>query len=162
MEKELTKKIKCQQKLKGDFFLKQGQVVLSLFMLEEGLVRSFYVIKDKEINSWFGFENIILGSIMPLFYKLPSSENIQFLENSIMYSIDNSDLNELYNKYNDFTQLLIAFNIVSLDPIKLHFLQRNAEIFYVILWKKALHGAYKPIMKCWQVSRFILQGSIQR
>ena len=78
-------------------------------MLEEGLVRYFYVIKDKEINSWFGFENIILGSIMPLFYKLPSSENIQFLENSIMYSIDNSDLNELYNKYNDMNTITNSF-----------------------------------------------------
>jgi len=79
-------------------------------MLEEGLVRYFYVIKDKEINSWFGFEKIILGSIMPLFYKLPSSENIiQFLENSIMYSIDNSDLNELYNKYNDMNTITNSF-----------------------------------------------------
>lgn len=99
IENELDKKIKCQTKSKGDYFLKQGQIVSSLFILETGLVRSFYVIADQEINSWFGFENIILGSILPLFCRLPSAENIQFLEQSTLYYIDSNDLNEMYRKY---------------------------------------------------------------
>ncbi|MEL1254135.1 Crp/Fnr family transcriptional regulator [Flavobacterium sp. DGU38] len=99
IEKELASRIKCQTRPKGDFFLKQGQIVSSLFILETGLVRSFYMVEDREIVSWFGFENIILGSILPLFCKLPSAENIQFLEKSTIYYIDSNDLNEFYRKY---------------------------------------------------------------
>lgn len=99
IEAELSKRIKFQTKQKGDFFLKQGQIVSSLFIIETGLVRSFFIKDDKEVNAWFGLENIILGSILPLFYKLPSFENIQFLEQSNIYYITSDDLNELYKKY---------------------------------------------------------------
>lgn len=105
IESELTTKIKYKIKNKGDFFLKQGQVVSSLFILETGLVRSFYIKNDREINSWFGFENIILGSILPLFYKIPSAENIQFLEESTLYYIESNDLNEMYRKYNEMNTI---------------------------------------------------------
>lgn len=93
---ELAKHIKKQTKQKGDFFLKQGQIVSSLFVIETGLVRSYYIRDGREINSWFGFENIILGSVLPLFYDQPSLENIQFLETSTYYYITSKDLNELY------------------------------------------------------------------
>lgn len=99
IEEELAKRIRSQTKQKGDFFLKQGQIVSSLFIIEKGLVRSFYLKEGREVNSWFGFENIILGSILPLFYKLPSFENIQFLEKSTIHYLTTDDLNELYKKY---------------------------------------------------------------
>lgn len=105
IEDELSQLVKTNKKLKGDYFLKQGQIVSSLFVIETGLVRSFYYIDDREINSWFGFENIILGAIQPLFYDLPSSENIQFLETSTYHYISSKDLNYLYRKYNDMNTI---------------------------------------------------------
>lgn len=101
VETELIKRIKFQTRPKGDFFLKKGQASSSLFLIEEGLVRSYFIKDDREINSWFGFENIILGSVLPLFYNLPAFENIQFLETSTICYISGNDLNELYKKYND-------------------------------------------------------------
>src|SRR5690606_40849283 len=59
IENELIKYISSKTKEKGDFLLKQGQIVSSLFLIETGLVRSYYIKDDREINSWFGFENII-------------------------------------------------------------------------------------------------------
>lgn len=105
IETELAKKVKFQNRLKGDFFLKQGQIVSSLFLIERGLVRSFYIKEDREINSWFGSENIILGSILPLFFKVASAENIQFLEDSVVYYIEGNDLEELYRKYNEMNTI---------------------------------------------------------
>lgn len=105
IETELAKKVKFQNRLKGDFFLKQGQIVSSLFLIERGLVRSFYIKEDREINSWFGSENIILGSILPLFFKVVSAENIQFLEDSVVYYIEGNDLEELYRKYNEMNTI---------------------------------------------------------
>lgn len=76
IETELNEKIKSLIKQKGDFLLKEGQIVSSLFVIEKGLVRSFYNINEREINVWFGFESGILGSVMPLFFSQPSIENI--------------------------------------------------------------------------------------
>nr|WP_314499730.1 Crp/Fnr family transcriptional regulator [uncultured Chryseobacterium sp.] len=105
IEYELNRLIKSKTSSKGDYFLKQGQIVSSLFIIEKGLVRSYYYIDDREVNSWFGFENIILGAILPLFYDQPSSENIQFLEPSVYYYISAPDLNYLYRKYNEMNTI---------------------------------------------------------
>lgn len=99
VEKEVLKCVKSKTKQKGDFFLKQGQIVSSLFVIETGLVRSFYIKDGCEINTWFGFENIILGSVFPIFYDRPSSESIQFLETSTYHYISSKDLNELYRRF---------------------------------------------------------------
>lgn len=88
-----------QERKKGDFYIKQGQVSSGIFIIEKGLVRAFFHQNDKEINSWFGIENVILGSTQPLFLLQPSKENIQFLEDSIIYSISQQHLNELYRIY---------------------------------------------------------------
>ncbi|WP_185211629.1 Crp/Fnr family transcriptional regulator [Sphingobacterium mizutaii] len=99
IEKELEAKVKRIVRQKGDFLLKKGQRTSGLFVIEKGLVRAYYTKEGREINSWFGFENIILGSIMPVFYNLPSSESIQCLETSIIHYISMSDLEKLYEKY---------------------------------------------------------------
>ncbi len=99
IESELHSRIKTYQKKKGDFFLKQGQINSNLFILEQGLVRVFFKKEDKEVNTWFAIENELVGSILPLYSNKPSFENIQFLEDSFIYSISSEDLNELYKTY---------------------------------------------------------------
>lgn len=105
VERELNAKIHYMSKSKGDYFLKQGQVITSLFVIEKGLVRGYYTKKDREINAWFGFENMLLGSVLPLYLNQPSFENIQFLENTSIYYISINDLNELYKKYNEMNTI---------------------------------------------------------
>ncbi len=63
------------------------------------MVRSYYIQENREINSWFGFENTILGAAIPLFYNLPANENIQFLEPTIVHYILKEDLDNLYQKH---------------------------------------------------------------
>ncbi|MFV0339120.1 MAG: Crp/Fnr family transcriptional regulator [Parachlamydiaceae bacterium] len=105
IEKELDFKTQIKVYEKDTFFIKEGQIVSSLFVIEKGLVRSFYMKEDREIIDWFGFENIPLGATMPLFFNRPSLQNIQFLETSTIHYISNSDLNTLYNKYNEMNTI---------------------------------------------------------
>lgn len=105
IENELIKYVKTQTKQKGEFFLRQGQVVSSLFLIETGLVRAYIVKAEREINSWFGFENMILGSALPLFFDQPSFENIQFLESTTYHYISSKDLNELYKKSHEMSNI---------------------------------------------------------
>ena len=103
IETELNEKIKSLIKQKGDFLLKEGQIFSNSFVIEKGLVRSFYNINEREINVWFGFESGILGSVMPLFFSQPSIENIQFLEDTTLYYISSNDLAE--ERYLDFIKI---------------------------------------------------------
>lgn len=105
IEKELDLKTQSKIYKKDTFFIKDGQIVSSLFVIEKGLVRSFYMKEEREITDWFGFENTPLGATMPLFFNRPSLQNIQFLETSIIHYISNSDLNALYNKYNEMNTI---------------------------------------------------------
>jgi CRP-like cAMP-binding protein len=95
-EELLTNKIKSLKKTKGDFLLRKGKKYSCLFVLETGLVRGFFEKNGKEVNSWFGFENELLGSLLPIFGNKSSKENIQFLEDSTLYYIESNDLQKLY------------------------------------------------------------------
>ncbi|WP_312191379.1 Crp/Fnr family transcriptional regulator [Sphingobacterium sp.] len=81
---------------KGEHFLKEGQHLSSYFVLSKGLIRAYFLKNGREMNSWFGEENQIFGSILPVYTEKPSFENIQFLEDSEIYAISVGDLNELY------------------------------------------------------------------
>lgn len=105
IEQELEVKVHCKVYQKDSFFVKQGQIISSLFIIEKGLVRSFYIKDGKEINDWFVFENTPLGATMPLFFNRPLLQNIQFLETSTIYYISNIDLNTCYNKYNQMNTI---------------------------------------------------------
>lgn len=95
-EEEIEKRCKNFAKKKSDHFLKAGQAVASYFVLEKGLIRVYFNRNGKEINAWFGAENEIFGSILPIYAQQPSFENIQFLEDSVVYAISVDDLNHLY------------------------------------------------------------------
>lgn len=104
-EGELGRVIVYSERRKGGFFLKEGQVVSSLFLLDKGLIRAFFRRNDKEVNSWFGSEGMIIGSILPLYFRKPSFENIQFLEDSSIYSIAFSDFDALCHRFADLNTI---------------------------------------------------------
>lgn len=104
-ELDFHKKVIRQERNKNDFYLKEGQTSSGLFVMEKGLVRAFFIKNEKEINTWFGTENLILGSISPLFFNQPAKENIQFLEDSIVYSISRENLYDLYRKYHEIESI---------------------------------------------------------
>lgn len=97
--KDIHKKTKHFLKKKNDYFLKEGQNVSSYFVISKGLIRVYFYRNGKEVNAWFGEENQIFGSILPVYANKPSFENIQFLEDSEIYAISVNDLNELYRIY---------------------------------------------------------------
>lgn len=95
-ENELNSKIIRIVKQKDDYFLKKGQVVSGIGIIQEGCARAYKLKNDTEICTWLSFENDIITSTLPLSFNQPSLENIQFLELSVIYFISKDDLNELY------------------------------------------------------------------
>jgi len=96
VEKEIEFRTKKILKKKNDYFLKEGQILTSYFIVYKGVFRAYIYQKDKEINVSFGQENQFFGAA---FANRPSPENIQFLEDSEVYAISTDDLHNLYKLY---------------------------------------------------------------
>ena len=93
------KKIEVSKK---KFILKEGRVCFNIYFVESGLLRCFYIKNDKEINSWFMKESDVIVSVESFFNQSPSYENIQALEDCILYYIDYNELQHLYNNCPEF------------------------------------------------------------
>lgn len=85
-----------------DFILKQGRVCYSIYFVKEGLLRCFYIKNDKEINSWFMKEGDVIVSVESFFDQIPGYENIQALEDCVLYYINHDELQYLYNNHPEF------------------------------------------------------------
>ncbi|NLZ74114.1 MAG: Crp/Fnr family transcriptional regulator [Bacteroidales bacterium] len=84
-------------KKKGDHLLRNGQVNGGVYILEQGILRFYYVKNQKEITTWFCQENMVAFS-SAFFFHIPSFENIQLLEDSSVFYISGDALNKLYKK----------------------------------------------------------------
>lgn len=104
-ERAIELKTKRFLKKKNEHFLKQGQVFSSYFVVSKGIFRAYFHRNEKEVNTWFGAENQIFGSILPVYANKPSPENIQFLEDSELYAISIEDFNELYFAYPELNRV---------------------------------------------------------
>lgn len=99
IQQEISRKTKHLLKKKNEHLLREGQSLSSFFVIKKGLIRAYFYKNNKEINTWFGEENQIFYSILPVYANSPSFESIQFLEDSEIYCISNNDLNQLYSLY---------------------------------------------------------------
>jgi CRP-like cAMP-binding protein len=93
---DIAKRTKHLLKKKQEHFLKEGQTLSNYFVMRKGLIRAYFYRNGKEVNSWFGEENEIFCSILPLYKNKPSFENLEFLEDAELYVLSSDDLFELY------------------------------------------------------------------
>ncbi len=101
--KELLSKLILLDLPANSYLLKEGKTCEAIWFVEEGLIRHFYIDKKgKERNTWFTAENTITTEISSLINTLPSTENIQLIEDSIIYKLNYADISELLNKYHQF------------------------------------------------------------
>ena len=138
-ENKILQKTKFTTRKKGDFFLKKGQTVSNMFVLETGCIRGFYDKGDKEINTFFGFENELIGSFLPLFSNLPSYENLQFLEDAALYYISANDLNALYSEDNELNTIgrkMAEYYCTVLEERIASLQVHSAEERYILLQKE--------------------------
>ncbi len=84
-------------KPKGEVLIREGEVHQSVYFIKSGAIRSYYTNKDgKDITYWFGFEGDIAASLTNFINSKPSLENIELLEDTVVYKISKSKLLELY------------------------------------------------------------------
>lgn len=96
-----TKKLK-----KKEYLIRQGQICKGIFFLSRGCLRAFLINGNgKEICTSFYFKNDFLREIESVTNNTPSRNNIQALEESIVFYIDKAKLVGLYEKSNFYQKL---------------------------------------------------------
>jgi len=81
---------------KGDFFLEEGRICKHAGFVAKGLMR-FYINKDGEEKTYdFSQENEFVCNYESFLPQVPSSKNIQALEDSIVFVISHADLQLFY------------------------------------------------------------------
>lgn len=76
---------------KGTVLIREGQTHHYVYFLVRGAVRSFYLKDGVEVNTWFAFENDIVGSFQN-YLGYPSKETIASLEDCRLVAINLSTL----------------------------------------------------------------------
>ena len=77
---------------KGELILAEGDVCKNIYWVAKGLVRQFYYKNGKELTEYMAIENTIFMSIESLFKELPSTQQIQALEPTILFALPKTAL----------------------------------------------------------------------
>lgn len=102
LKNHLKNSIQLKRVLKNEVILKAGHTSRQIYFVEKGLVRAFYMKKDLEISSWFMKEGDFVISVSSFFKQIASNESIQALEDSILYSLSYSELQNVYRNFPEF------------------------------------------------------------
>lgn len=100
---------------KNDFFLKEGQISTQICFVKKGLFR-YYINKDGEEKTFnFGYEGSFITDYESFVPQISTLQNIQALENSIVYTISYNDLQQFYSKIENgerFGRLALEHEII--------------------------------------------------
>jgi len=93
----------------NSYLLQEGKVCRHLYFLEAGLLRYFITKDGKEINKFFTVAPYCCTSQVSFTSGLPATENIQALEDSVVWRINLQSANELLalTSWNTFIRKLI-------------------------------------------------------
>jgi CRP-like cAMP-binding protein len=88
---------------KNYFLLKSGNPCQHIWVMTKGAVRSFYTNdQGKEMNTWFSLDTQIITETTSFIKQEPAIESIHLLEDSELYAIDHSSIQNLLHKHHIF------------------------------------------------------------
>lgn len=81
---------------KGHILFKAGSIASKIYFIEQGIVRGFTLKGQKEVTFWFGSEGDFVVSYYSYIARKPGYGTVELLEDSILYSVDITTLQELF------------------------------------------------------------------
>ena len=80
---------------KGEMVLSEGEICTSIIYIDKGLLRQFYLKNGKEVTEYLAVEGSIMMSIESLFKEVPSVQQIEAIEPTIVYELPRKRLEEV-------------------------------------------------------------------
>mgnify|MGYP000206362310 CR=1 FL=1 len=101
----LTESLHRIEYKKSEILLAEGSIGRNMYFLEKGCIRGFYLLDGKEVTHWFAFENDFVTGFHSFIAGKVSVENLQTLEDSVLWAISRDSLYRLYDKYPEIERL---------------------------------------------------------
>lgn len=80
---------------KGEMVLSEGEICKSILYIDKGLLRQYYLKNGKEVTEYLAVEGTIMMSIESLFKEVPSLQQIEAIEPTIVYELPKKRLEEV-------------------------------------------------------------------
>lgn len=108
---EITDVLLREELPKGHFLFREGELCRKIFLIEKGIARIYYSLEGKEVTAWFSEENSFLTAIDSFSQNIPTRDNCELLEPSIIYSVDYAQLDAMLRDNPEIAR--IAFYVVT-------------------------------------------------
>jgi CRP-like cAMP-binding protein len=105
----IVNEFKIREIKKGRFLLKKGQISGDFIFIEKGCLRVFWERECDEITGWFAFEDEFFCELSSYLPNQPSKFGVQALEDTIIYYLEKSQMEQLYNEYPVWQELVRKF-----------------------------------------------------
>jgi CRP-like cAMP-binding protein len=102
LQEHLIKILKVKELSRKEYLLKAGHVCSNVYFIQSGLLRCFYLKDTTEVCSWFMCEKDFIVSVESFFTQRPSYESIQALEDTEVYYISYSEIQDIYRRFPEF------------------------------------------------------------
>lgn len=83
---------------KGFRLLNANKTERDIFFIKKGIVRAYIDLPDTEVTFWFGKEGDTVVSMKSYVNDQKGYENIELLENCVLYKLDVTALNDFFAK----------------------------------------------------------------
>lgn len=103
---------------KGKVLVSFEQSCNSVYFIETGLARTYYLKNGKEISERFSADRSFCCSIVSYMTKQNDHRQVELLEDSVIWTIPYTELEKLYDTYHDIERLARYINCMEL--IELH------------------------------------------
>lgn len=121
---------------KKHIILRENQISNHAYLIINGAARSYYLHNGIEVNTWFAFENEVIGSLRN-YNNLPSRESFELLENSLLISFDLASIKPLMSEYieicNFINDIILEYALFLEDKIYHSHLRSAEEKFSALL-----------------------------
>ncbi|MBS2018728.1 MAG: Crp/Fnr family transcriptional regulator [Deltaproteobacteria bacterium] len=91
---------------KGALLLRPGERSTRLFLVRSGLLRSFHVVRAKEVNAHFAFEGGIVGAVDSILYGRESRYGIDALEDTECSVLDYVEVEAFLDRHPEHERLV--------------------------------------------------------
>ena len=103
---DIISHFKKESVAKNQILVPQGEICKSLYFVEQGMGRSYYLNENgKDITQWFFGVGKFMSSVDSFFQQTPSLYYLEVLQDSVLYSISKEDIDQLFAKYHKMEKL---------------------------------------------------------
>ncbi|GGI57745.1 Crp/Fnr family transcriptional regulator [Winogradskyella haliclonae] len=118
LQQRITKDFKEKNTKKGEKILIQGNKANYLYFVKSGVLHNYYYHDGKQISSWFYSVNQFITSWFSFYAQKPSFEEIECLENCVLFKISYKDYQKLiadFPEFGNFARLIAEEMLTFLD-----------------------------------------------